>query len=126
MSSELITAGLTLIGILATAYVSWRLGRLQIKQQASVEGNSREIEFREDLLQLIERQESTTKNQDQKIEKLTSLYESTKNLVDELKRANFNLTLENQLLRHQLEDVKKEAASLKLEVEKLKNGNHDR
>lgn len=125
-NKELITAIVTVIGVIVTAYVSWKLGRLQLNQQsrqASMsDGTLREIELREDLLQLLDKQEEKLKSQDNKIGKLDSYIEQMKTLVDELKRANLNLVIENQRLKRRIDEVEEDAAKLRVEIETLKRG----
>ncbi len=126
-----ILATLTLIGILGTAYVSWRLGRMKIAQEARgiVVGNEtqREIEFREDLLALITSQDTKLKHQDDKIDRLNSYIEANNKLVGELKLANLNLSIENQRLQNKIVEIEARATraevtaqKLQIEVERLK------
>jgi septal ring factor EnvC (AmiA/AmiB activator) len=120
MPQEVITALLTLIGTILTGYISYRLGRFQIAQQdknaSTGNGTTREIEFREDLLALIERQEQKIKSQDDKIDKLDSHVEMNKSLVDELKRANLNLAIENQRLKARVLEVETELSKLRKDL----------
>jgi len=124
MDKELITAIVTAIGVIITAYISWKLGRMQLDQQKKLalqsDGTLREVELREDLLILIDNQERKLQSQEDKIERLDLYVEQTKELADELKRANLNLTIENQRLRRRIEESEAEIASLRTEVEKLK------
>lgn len=127
----IIVAVLTLIGIIVTGYVSWRLGRLKLAQEARglIVGNEtqREIEFREDLLALITSQDTKLNTQDDKIDRLNSYIDANNKLVGELKLANLNLSIENQRLQNKIVEIearatRAEAAAQKLqiEVEKLK------
>lgn len=125
MDQSIIVALFTLVGAALTAYISWRLGHMQIAQQSKGidigNGTQREIEFREDLLALIERQEKKLTAQDDKIDRMDTYIEANKKLVSELKLANLNLSIQNQRLQTRLLEIEAEAARLKAEVDKLKN-----
>lgn len=120
-SQETITAILTVAGSIFVAWISYRLGRQQIAQTHSAvikgDGTTREVEFRDDLLALIERQEVKLKDQDAKIERMDQVVEGSKTLVDELKRANLHLTIENQRLRARIEDVEQQLARVKASIQ---------
>lgn len=106
-------AFITLIGILITAWVSWRVGKMQIEQQNSQQRDTDESDLHKTLLDLVEQQDQKIERQDTKIQRLEEYIDNQKTLGDELRRANFQLTLENKRLKDRIEELERGIASLK-------------
>lgn len=123
---DLIAPLFTLLGLAITGYISLRLGRMQTAQQSSSSKQTMEmtteVEFRQDLLDLIEKQNERSQRQDAKIEKLEQNIETQKTLSDEFRRANLTLAIENKRLRDRIEELETDAARLRAEIEKIKRG----
>jgi hypothetical protein len=124
----LIPALISLIGAALTAYFGLRGKRTEqrsVREIAQLETETtEEVEFQKRLLELIKEQGQEIKAQDEKIHRLELAIDSRGALVDDLKRANWMLTLENQQLkRRQLEqDVEiaaltRQLADLRKEVQ---------
>lgn len=121
MDSNNVIAGiLTLIGVMVTAYVSWRLGRMTFVREDRKIENEEESDFQKTLLELIQQQELKLEKQDKKIDKLETLIDNQKTLSDELRKANFNLTLENQRLTKRIRELEEAEARLRMDIETLK------
>lgn len=127
MEPKDIFAGLVTI-VVATygAYFNWKLGKLQTDNQARTvnltDSSSREAAFRDDLFEHIEKQEEKIKKQDDKLDKLVELIDDQRALIQQLKQANFDLTIYNDKLKRRIEDLEREAILLKKEIENLKQG----
>lgn len=117
------TAIATLIGAVIVGYMSYRLGQQQMKQSTKstelVDKTTSETEFRKSLLELIDSQEDKLIRQDTKIEKLDVQSEHSRNLANELKRANFNLALENERLVRVVGELETDIRRLKVEITTL-------
>lgn len=120
-----ITALLTILISGLAAYMSYRLGKLQVvesrKSTLLVDKTTGETEFRKSLLELIDQQEEKLTRQDTKIEKLDGQVDQSKKLTDELKRANFNLSLENERLTRLIASLEYDLQIIRAEVTTLKN-----
>src|SRR5688500_6833600 len=121
---EVLNAALTLLGDLITAYLSFRLGQQQLTQTArsteKIDKTTGETEFRNSLLELIDSQEDKITRQDAKIERLDSQIDQSRTLTDELQRANFTITLENQRMTRLIQDLETEVSRLNKAVSELK------
>lgn len=96
------TALATLIGTIIVGYMSYRLGKQQLHQTTRsselLDRTTGESEFRRNLLELLDQQEDKLTKQDNKIERLDIQIEDSRKLTTQLKRANFDLALENDRL----------------------------
>lgn len=119
-----LTGVFTLLISAVAAYMSYRLGKLQVAESSRstllVDKTTGETEFRKSLLELIDQQEDKLVKQDNKIERLDKQVDDGKKLTDDLKRANFNLTLENERLTRMITSLEHELSILRAEVGKVK------
>jgi hypothetical protein len=124
VDSTTLGALITLLGTLVVAYLSWRLGRIQLSQQAKsaaiTDGSTRELSFRDDLLELIELQDKKILAQDEKIVKLEQFIDSQRQLSDEFRRANLSLSIENVRLKARVQELETETIQLRADLDKLR------
>lgn len=114
---------LSLLGVIFTAYVGWRLGVIKDASERKTTDINAEVELRDDLMKLYESQQTTIEKQDKKIEELKIEHnklreEHTKSLLDLLMKDRYAKDLETKLFF-----MEKEVERLKLEIIKLETNN---